>query len=61
VAKFAGQIQLQQAQQKAESDFLARIQGAIGKQLESFKAPQIEAPTIDLTPMIAKCFVKILL
>jgi len=55
VQKFAGQIELQQAQQvqqKAELDFLAKIQGAIDKQLESFKVPQIEAPTIDLTPMI---------
>jgi len=47
------QLERQQAQiAKAEFDFLAKIQGAIGKQLESFKVPQIEAPTIDLTPMI---------
>lgn len=37
----------QQAQQKAESDFLAKIQAAINKQLESFKVPQIQQ-----TPMI---------
>ena len=42
--------QFVQAQQKAESDFLARIQGAISKQLGSFKVPQ--APQAFQTPMI---------
>ena len=55
VQKFVGEAQLEQAQrvqQKTELDFLAKIQGAIGKQLESFKVPQVTAPTVDLTPMI---------
>jgi len=41
------QAQFQTTQAKAESDFLARIQEAINKQLASFKVPQVQQ-----TPMI---------
>ena len=49
--------QFKQAQVKAESDFIARIQSAISKQLESFTVPQqtqqpIQPIFIQTTPMI---------
>ena len=49
-AQRKAELQFQATQAKAESDFIARIQAAISKQLESFTIPQQKF--IVQTPMI---------